>query len=150
MAVGAVGDVGVVGGDDDGGAAVGFGPEQVEDALAVGAVEFTRGLVSQDHPAPLGDAASDRDPLLFTSGEFLDQVVAAVLEPDLGEGGLDRPVELAPRSSSPAGLRSASNGIDRFSRAVSTRASPLPCGNQYDAVRAAAGRSVMSSPSIST
>ena len=68
--------------------------EEVEDAFAVAAVELAGGLVGQDHPALLGDPAGDRDPLLFTTGELLDEVVAAVLQADLRSAPPRSPVEL--------------------------------------------------------
>ena len=67
--------------------------EEVEHSLTVRAVEFAGGLVGEDDAALLGESAGDGDALLLAAGQFLDQMVAAVLQADVGQCLLDVTVD---------------------------------------------------------
>ncbi len=85
-AVGVVGEDGVVGDEDEGGAFDAVELEQeVEDVGAVGGVEVAGGLVGEDDGRAEDEGAGEGDALLLAAGELDGVVVHAVGEADAGE-----------------------------------------------------------------
>src|SRR5439155_1414174 len=123
--IGPARQVGVVGRDQEGDAALGLEPcEQIVNDLASLRVEVARGLVGQDQRGTIDEGACDRDPLLLAAR----QLARAAVHP-VGPAG--RTTRLAPRStrttSGPVRYSfSSSSATTRGSLIVSGSATPGP------------------------
>jgi hypothetical protein len=80
--VAALGDVGVVGGDDDDASAAGDAEDELERLLFGRVVEFGGELVGEQDVGFGDEGARDGDALLLAAGQFLDEVVSVATEPD--------------------------------------------------------------------
>jgi NAD(P)H-dependent flavin oxidoreductase YrpB (nitropropane dioxygenase family) len=99
-AAASLGDLGVVGGDEQGGAGVGHVKQPAEDDRSGGPVLLGGRFVGEQDPRVQRDRAGDRHPLLLTARELLDELVGVVGEPELGEslgGGLADGVRVVAR-----------------------------------------------------
>src|SRR5207245_4868078 len=84
--IGPARQVGVVGRDQEGDAALGLEPcEQIVNNLASLRVEVARGLVGQDQRGTIDEGACDRDPLLLAARQLARAAVHPVGQADLGE-----------------------------------------------------------------
>jgi hypothetical protein len=81
------GDLRVVGGDHDHGAAIGLGAQLGDDEVAVGLVELARRLVRQQHVGLDREGTGDRDPLPLPAGQLGDESVGQVSDTEALEGG---------------------------------------------------------------
>jgi hypothetical protein len=91
-AVGILGDVGLVGDEDDGVAGGVEGVKEGHDLDAGLGVEIAGGLVGEDDGGRVDQGAGDGNALALTTGELVGLVVHARLEADVGErllGALD-------------------------------------------------------------
>ena len=112
-----MGDLGIVGHEDDGLAVVlGEAGQDVENKRRVLDVQVARGLVREDDGRLVGERARDRDPLLLPAGKVRPQPVELVAQADrLQEVG-----SRAPASPSASRRPSLRMGIITFSSAVNS------------------------------
>ncbi len=98
-AVGPRGELGVVGHDHGGQAAMAGGEDQAHDGLGVGGVERARGLVGQEELAVAHHGAGDGDPLALATRQLVGVARRPVLQPEVVERLERRRLGLAGRDA---------------------------------------------------
>ena len=83
--MGALGDAGVVGDQNDGVAFSVQGIEEVQDLPAGAGVQVARRLVGQQDRRPVDESPPDGDPLALAPGQFAGAVAGPVFQFDLSQ-----------------------------------------------------------------